>query len=543
MDSSLNKAQVKVQPRSGFDKSFMSVGSGRCGQIIPILCDEVLPNSKVSLKLAMNASLPPLANDIYMRCSIKTEAFFVPSRLLVGSYQNWFSGVGDDADNTPGKLPFISIEPGTAAGAQGVNGFMSSSWNLFDWLGFRVGSVNTASSAMEGISFPISMLPFLAYHKIYDDWYRRPLIQRPAFVRPIQGDQIGRFDCKFFPYTYVTENFSEAIIENRSDFNGDSFKLNDGHNVFVLRQRNFGDDVFTVAQPSPQLGPARVVSTAGNQFTIAALRAQNSMQEFEEFNQLAGTRFQDQLRVRYGASLSDGVAQRSLFLGSGTFDIYSKGVYQSNTDDAHLNTRNPYNSVGSRYGSAYASGQEFIISNFTANEPGYIFVMCTLVPRRSYGTAILPLLTKYAANVESAVMGNAVLQNVGNQPIYTSELGTVARVGIFGYQQRFSEYMYRNDEVHGELRRGGYLQHFALHDTFAENAEIEISTDFIQIPENYINTVFVVSPGDTMPHYWYDCYFDYRVSQPLAKFSIPSLQNPAYEHGETITVKRGGISL
>lgn len=84
-----------------------------------------------------------------------------------------------------------------------------------------------------------------------------------------------------------------------------------------------------VATTSPQLGDAQSVRIANNNFTIAALRAANSMQEFEEFNQLAGSRFQDQLRVRYGASLSDGVAQRCLFLGSGSFDVYSKGVYQT----------------------------------------------------------------------------------------------------------------------------------------------------------------------------------------------------------------------
>lgn len=78
MDSTVNQVKVKVQPRSGFDKSYMSIGAAKTGQLVPILCDEVLPNSKINLKLAMNVNLPPLANDVYMRCSLKTEAFLSP---------------------------------------------------------------------------------------------------------------------------------------------------------------------------------------------------------------------------------------------------------------------------------------------------------------------------------------------------------------------------------------------------------------------------------------------------------------------------------
>lgn len=296
-----------------------------------------------------------------------------------------------------------------------------------------------------------------------------------------------------------------------------------------------------VATTSPQLGDAQSVRIANNNFTIAALRAANSMQEFEEFNQLAGSRFQDQLRVRYGASLSDGVAQRCLFLGSGSFDVYSKGVYQ--TVEGNQNPRNPYNSVGSRYGSAYAAGSEFIISNFHAQEPGYIFVMASLVPRRSYQNGASPVLTKYVgSSLTSAVMGNAVLQNVGPQSIDASRLG--GHYGeLFGYEQRFSEYMYRTDEVHSALRKGGKLQYFALSEFIEPSDPLEISSNFLRIPTYYLNSIFAVAPSQNEPHYWFDVYFDYKVSQPLAKYSIPSLQNPAYEHGDTITIKRGGISL
>ena len=89
MDDSFVKAPVNVPKLSGFDKSHQNLLTTKCGTITPILIDELIPGSKVHLKLALSASLPPLASDTFpMRCSVKVEAFFVPFRLLAkGSFE------------------------------------------------------------------------------------------------------------------------------------------------------------------------------------------------------------------------------------------------------------------------------------------------------------------------------------------------------------------------------------------------------------------------------------------------------------------------
>ena len=74
MDSSFTKVALKVPKMSGFDKSHQNLLTSKCGTITPILVDELIPGQKISLKLALNAQLPPLASDTFMRCSIKTEA-------------------------------------------------------------------------------------------------------------------------------------------------------------------------------------------------------------------------------------------------------------------------------------------------------------------------------------------------------------------------------------------------------------------------------------------------------------------------------------
>lgn len=85
-----NNYRVKVPKRSGFDKTHRNSGTLTCGTITPILCDEVIPNSRVSLKLNLAAQLPPLASETYMNASMRVEAFFVPLRLLSVSFEDFF---------------------------------------------------------------------------------------------------------------------------------------------------------------------------------------------------------------------------------------------------------------------------------------------------------------------------------------------------------------------------------------------------------------------------------------------------------------------
>ena len=318
MANNMNKVAVKVKQRSGFDKSHMTLGSGVTGTIYPIMVDEVIPNSKINLKLALSASLPPLAVDTYLRTSVKCEAFFVPMRLLCGSFEKWFTQQYDDADKTPAYLPRFSWLFDDESGdtmdefTSAVNSIFTKG-SLFDYLGAR-----TVVDSETNTSGSLSLLSALGYHKVFDDWYRNSLIQRPVFERPITYN--GTFQVQNMPYIYLTQNSYVFRIGESADLNDSRLACADGVSVFSLRSRNFGDDPFTIATQRAQLGDAQsvqVVSSGGvNSFTIASLRAANSKQVFEEFNQLAGGRFNDQLRVRYNANLSDGVAQRSLFLGS-----------------------------------------------------------------------------------------------------------------------------------------------------------------------------------------------------------------------------------
>lgn len=549
MDDSFVKAPVSVPKLSGFDKSFQNILTSKVGTITPILVDELIPGSRVNLHAALSATLPPLASDTFMRCSIKCEAFFVPMRLLCGSFESFFTDnpkrfyEGNVPSDVKGVLPYLrgssgATTPEFVKDIQKVGG-------LADYLNYKSADVTLLSS------HGISAMPFLAYWKIYEDWYRNSLVQTECFLP--KGDSLSPTPVSSVaavaPFTFfdgdgemhspVISSDAEAMLAN-------------GYRLTQLAQRNFGLDYFTTATPQPQQGSPSVVTFATDgdegQFSIAALRAANSMQQFKERNNLLGNLYVEQIRGRYGVRPSDGVAQRSIYLGRAECEVYSKGIYQTNVsisgdspDASFSGTNNPFASVGTRYGSAFASGDKLNI-NFTATECGYLFVMATLVPRVTYSSGVDRMLTRYVGEGTLVEMANPILQNVGPEPIYNYELASSGD-HVFGYTDRYGSFKIKQDQLHGLLRDGQSLQAFALQRTFGNGTTQSLSSAFLQIPTNYMDQITAVAGWLSDYGYILDSYFDYKVSMPLSKYALPSLQDPAYEHGETIVVSKGGSKL
>lgn len=569
MDSSFTKVPLNVPKLSGFDKSHQNLLTSMCGTITPILIDELIPGSKIDLKLALSAQLPPLASDTFMRCSIKTEAFFVPFRLLAGSFESWFTdtsqqfinsgdAVGTVASFTEklGWLPcFGNWYDATEQSA--LDSAFFNPGSLGDYLGLRFNQ-----NAQTPNITPLSALPFLAYWRVVDDWYRNTLVERPVFVRPNNNSTLSSAPnsaticAGTAPYYFFTEYLSNAASGQNFCFRTKGqLSLANGKKLYELAQRNFDLDYFTTALPDKQLGNQQSVSfsTSGStgSFTIEALRMSNSLQQFAERNQLSGVRYQDTIYQRYGASLPSGVAQRALFLGSDEYVIYSKGIYQSSNNvdqgsadgDYAGNTNNGFGSVGTKYGSASATGNGLHI-RFEANEPGYLLVNATLVPHVTYSSGIDRRFLKYNRAGSITDMANPILQSVGPQPILDAELtGDLNSSNIFGYTDRYAEYKTMNDELHGILRDGSSLEAFALQRSFAQYSSPQINSAFLKIPTNFLDQVTAVSNPNSGYTYWMDTYFDYKVSMPISKYSLPTLQDPAYEHGKTVVVSKGGSKL
>lgn len=553
-----NQYNVTVPHSSGFDKSHRYSGTGMCGTLIPVLCDEVIPGTKVRLRVPMSAQLPPLASETFMNASIKYEAFFVPTRLLCKSFESFFNDFPERVQYNPettspssgswydlkGLLPVFSL-PLTGSGF--------GPGSLMDYLGF----CSQPSPSTPSMSVRFSPLPLIAYHLIWQEWYRNPRVQNPAFSKTLGStDNTNALRASTLTDTFFFDGYPGIFSPNYVFSLSADYSLSDGVSIFALRQRNFGLDYFTGARTSAQQGDASSVSiaipagtdSAGGvtTMTIAALRAANSLQQFRERNNLASPRFVDQIQDRYGVRPSDGVAQRPICIGTSTVDISTRGVDQTAADNVGGSTSNPFSSVAAQYGRGGALSNDYLIENFEVLEPGFIMVMQSLVPEVTYTVGVEKHFQRYLGPGSIVDMANPLLQNVGDQPIYSRELtgyGTAYPNQIFGYTDRFAEFMFRKNSVHGAMRADagsyGSLKSFILQrDLTGQN--VTLSTNFLEIPTNYLDQVFAVSSEAAGLSYWFDLYFDYKITMPLAEYSIPSLQDPAYEHGKHISIRRNG---
>lgn len=509
-----NSIPVDIPNRSGFDLSHKNLYTGTCGTLYPIMVDPVLPGDKISLGHSVQVQLPPMATDFYGNINFKVECFFVPNRILYGGWQKFISDY-EFNDGTKICIPEIFInESVTARGS------------LADMLGVK--------GSYPGEGDALNILPFLAYHKIYDDWYRDSRLQRSVYseVNSNSGPDNRRLFC--LPFNYVT---SPLILgESLTNFN-------DGHSIYNLRQRNFAKDYFTNATYEPQRGDAMSVGftvdsptqagTVGEgSFTIASLRAANSLQLFAERNNIAGLVYSDFINAHFGVRPSDAVTNRCIYLGSQVVSVFNKDIYQTAVDESGLSP-NPFSTPGAKYANSQAIGQDSLIDNFEVTEHGFIFVIGSLVPERLYSTGT----RKYLFDKTLTDYPFPLLSGTGDVAINTTELNSsTADPDVFGYTQRYSHYKFMLDEVHGLITDNSSLESFALQTSFSDLDRPTLGTSFIQIPTTYLNQIKAVSTGVGVNaiDFWASSYFNYKKSSVLPAYSIPTLGDLHNVHTEVI---------
>ena len=547
--SIFSRTPIELPNRSGFDMSHENLGTATCGTLVPVLVDELLPNDTISLGANFQVQLPPMATDFYGRVDMVLEAFFVPARLLWGGWKSFMTHPTANPTypaNTPvqGRSKYMPEVHFALTGEDVVKNIGSGT--LADYLGFK-GFVLDPRVPNAHSSF--NALPFLAYHRIWDDWYRDSRIQAPLFYAPdssVPSSQLTGVDIankanpSYAPF--VSGGVDAPIYYDLSERRPD-YSFVDGSALGDLRQRNWSKDYFTSASPLPQAGNAATlefdVDNGSGTFSIAALRSANSLQKWMERNNIMGYRYADQIYGQYGCYPSDAIMDKCLYLGRVSQNIYTRSVYQ--TVLSGVGSNNPYKTVGTKYGSSQAVGEGSLVDNIRVKEHGFLFVLASLVPHSYYSSGCRRYLKR-------SVVGDIafpLLSGMGEQAIKTYELNSTW-IGdpnsVFGYTDLYAEYKYHDDEVHGLLRDGETLQSFALQRSFTDPAdEVELSSDFLQIPKDYLDQVYATSQALSGFSCWYDIFFPYKKISTLPEYSIPTLGDLKNVH--TKKVSRGGTRL
>lgn len=561
----LGGATVKVENMSGFDKSRYHGFTAPLGAIVPMLKQLCIPG-KVKVSLKISASLPPLATDAFLRTHLKVEAFFCPLRLCYGGFQSWFANE-QVSGNTHGiltvaKLPYLDVDPTVinavnAATAQSPLSQVHQNYldamfgphSLMDYFGVKIGLENGHVKADSTRPLPrtdFNLFPFLCYQRIVEYWYRNKLVERPFFAPPSNGVQNSTAYHDAIPFVSFSQRVAARILEGNADAPIQTDLLNG--NLIQLRQRNYGFDYFTTALPSAQDGNPMTVDTSGGSFTISALRAANAGQHFGEINQLAGPDYVAVDRARYNRAPSSAVSSKPVLLGSADFPMFTSGVEQQAQGDGSGATANPFAGIAARYGRAHAEGQDFVCE-CDVDEPGYLFVMCSLVPEANYAEGIAKDMTIFTEEGSISDLPVSSLERIGLEPVYEDELVSInpnldGSRDVFGYQPRYTWHKAGSPNmVSGLFREGASLESFIPQRKFDYNRVLRISTDFLKVKPTDLDNVMAVSGDLSKYGVMIDSAINVFVSEPLGESALPSLVDPGAEHGASVYLKRGGVSV
>ena len=124
------------------------------GQLIPVMCDEVVPGDFFQIGNQAVIRFQPLVAPVLHEINMYVHYFFVPYRLLWDDWENFITrGVSGDYVV---EIPQWTT-PNTASGT------------LWDFLGFPVGITPTGA-------LPIDF-PRRAYNMVYNEYYRDETLQ------------------------------------------------------------------------------------------------------------------------------------------------------------------------------------------------------------------------------------------------------------------------------------------------------------------------------------------------------------------------------
>lgn len=511
--SSLLRVPVEMPNRSGHNLSHSNSFTGKTGTLVPVLCEELLPNDTVSLGSQLQVQLPPMVTDFYGRVDFVLEAFFVPNRLCWGGWQDFITHPtanpqypeGTPVQAKPTDVPYFYV--GDSAESIPVT-------SLLHYLDY-------GSSLRPNSLGHHSVLPAIAYHRIWDDWYRDSRVQAPLFYRS------GTYSWRSLPFISQTAESQTIAIETSEAFS-------DNVSISSLRQRNWVKDYFTSASPLPQAGGAAEVkfdvSSAAETgaFTISTLRAANSLQKWMERNNIAGYRYSDQIYAQFGIYPSDAIMDRSLYLGRSVQTVYNRSVFETTSEN-----------LAKKGASAQVLGEGSLVDKFTASEHGFLIVLASLVPRPVYGSG----LERMTMRTKVGDFAFPLLAGMGDQAISINELtGSATTFGTFGYTDLFAEYKFRNDKVHGLLRDGQSLDSYAIQRSFeGVDSFPQISSQFLLIPTDYLDQVQVVATSVQGYTYWAQIYFPYKKISTIPAYSQPTLAD--LQHAHTEYISRGGKRL
>lgn len=233
--------QVDMQ-RSHFPRPHTVKTTFNSSDLIPLAVYDILPGDTVSLDLGFVVRQATPIHPVMDNANFETFWFFVPNRLIWDDFEHFITG-GLDAGHwdAPREIehPMIRAMTVTENGNSVRRGFPFKS--VADYMGIPVGpSRDENGSVVDWPDVKVNALPFRAYAKIWNDWFRSSSLQEEVLI-PTESN--GTVDSPVVG-TWRSDGSSDTVDQDFSTcvYGGKLLKANRYH------------DYFSSALPEPQRG-------------------------------------------------------------------------------------------------------------------------------------------------------------------------------------------------------------------------------------------------------------------------------------------------
>lgn len=468
-----------------------------------------------------------------------------PSDFAMGIYITLPPSSSDDTVLTSG-LPRIN--------SLGSNAFIPSfsyGESHVTSVGQSLSSFNPFSEELDAESFvPLNSMPFRAYEQIYNAFYRdernNPLMKdgKPVYDEFLLNTDGGRDNSDYQihyrnweqdAYTTALPSPQQGIaplvgisstgiatfqdLESGKQYTVKSITDDTGDNVV---NAEFTEDSLSDMNADWKPSVARaLINYATSGISINDFRNVNALQRFKELNLRRGRKYKDLMEARFGVNISYAEMNMPEFIGGASFDVQPVQVNQT----TNQGEKDP---LGSYAGQLFASGgSKHSITKF-CDEHGYIIGIISVVPTPVYETVTPKFFFKH----HLLDFWQPEFNHIGLQPIPMKELDVFGQFAKspdnmdeeFGYQRPWYDYISALDSVHGQFRTS--LSSFVMYRSWSEPPSL--SPDFLLVdPSSGIDDVFSVrtdSEGNSIDKILGQIYEDYTIKSPVSKFGIAKLE-------------------
>ncbi len=528
------------------------------GDVVPFMCDDILPGDTVTIDTSKVVRLQPMVAPIMDEVFLDTYYFFVPYRLL---WNHWINFMGENTSSAwepevEYSVPQVEIPAG---------GYDAGT--IADYMGVPIKVAGGQK---------VSAMPFRAYALICDQWFRSENLMTPVNVNKDDSDIVGSngsdqvtdivkggkpfVACKTFDYftaslpepqkgpdvtlplgSIAPLSGTAPVVADGTHLNvGDSsnpmkMSLLDSSNKVINNSSN-ATNLFVSASGVTKANSGSISGEVGSivpnnlyasltgvnadlsqatASTVNELRQAFAIQKYYERLARGGSRYIEMIKAFYGVTSPDARLQRAEYLGGNRIYLDVEQVAQQSS------TKDQPTPAGSVFGLSVTGDTN---SDFTKSftEHGLLIGVCVARYHHTYQQGLERMW--FRKNLFDFY--NPTFANLGEVPILKKEIyftdNAEQNDSVFGYQEAWADYRYKPNRVAGEMRSAYATPLDSWHLADNYKSVPSLSADWIREDKTMLDRALAVT-SQVSNQLIADFYIKADYARPMPVYSIPGL--------------------